>query len=71
MLLFSCGLIVPRLSAKDAISLIPILKNTGVTLKDKVCLEEGTNGNKEYIASGTGSITVKAVREPTTQGNGS
>ena len=61
---------MPRLSATVAFSLMPMLKKTGVTLNDSVCREDGTSGSNEYMASGTGSITVRAVRDPTTRGNG-
>jgi hypothetical protein len=50
--------------------LIPILKNTGVTVKERVCLNEGINGSKVYMASGTGRSTVRAVLDPITLGNG-
>lgn len=47
-----------------------MLKKTGVTLNETVCLDEGVNGSKEYMASGTGRSTVKADRDPITLGEG-
>lgn len=65
-LLLSWGRVSQRLSAKVAISLIPTLKNTGVTWNDRA--EGVDNGSKEWTASGTGSKTVMADLEPTTLG---
>ena len=61
---------MPRLSAKEAISFIPMLKNTGITLKDNVDFVAGVSGSSEYTASGIGRITVKDERDPTTRGSG-
>ena len=56
---------LPKLSASVAISLIPTLKKTGVTVN-----EVDDRGSIEYTASGTGRRTLRAEREPTTRGTG-
>ena len=56
---------LPKLSASVAISLIPTLKKTGVTVN-----EADDGGSIEYTASGTGRRTLRAEREPTTRGTG-
>jgi hypothetical protein len=57
--------VLPKLSARVAISLIPTLKKTGVTVNEA----EG-RGSIEYTASDTGRRTHRAEREPTTRGTG-
>jgi hypothetical protein len=59
--------VLPKLSASVAISLMPTLKKTGVTVNE---VDEDDRGSIECTASGTGRRTLRAEREPTTRGTG-
>lgn len=62
-----CSLVYPRVSDSVAFSLIPILKNTGVTLNDVVSFV----GSIACTDSGTGRSTLIDCLEPITRGIGS